>query len=163
MSTSCDCDCSSLFLLAVTAWLIISCMLWVSLVYSTSHTHFLSRWCQSFSSGKYFSSGGLLRACFKKSSIVRPSIYGTADTFTAERLMYYRMMMNFSYLLSSTSDLFQEENVHSVHLRQVCFAFLREEVEYVSLWLYFLHQFMDVDFLQSLLWCSLIHWLGILE
>ena len=34
---------------------------------------------------------GLARAKVRKSSTVRPSIYGTAATFTPERLMYYKV------------------------------------------------------------------------
>lgn len=38
--------------------------------------------------GRKRSRAGFLRACLRKSSIVRPSICGTAATLTADRLMY---------------------------------------------------------------------------
>ncbi|TNV72760.1 hypothetical protein FGO68_gene4478 [Halteria grandinella] len=88
MSTSQFCDCSSFRFRAITAALIISCTPFQSSVQSTSQIHFLSRWFQSFSSGKQRVSNGLVRACARKSSTVRPSICGTAATLTPERFMY---------------------------------------------------------------------------
>ena len=67
---------------------------WVSWVYSTSQTHFLSRCFQSFSSGRYLRSGAFFLAWVRKSSTVRPSICGTAATLTADLFMYYWVRIN---------------------------------------------------------------------
>ena len=52
-----------------------------------------------------------------KSSIVRPSICGTADTLTACRLMYYIIRKSLAYLLVTSGDLFEEVDIDCVHLR----------------------------------------------
>ena len=48
--------------------------------------------------------------------MVRPSIYGTAAIFTAERLMYYSMSSGSTYILLGTGDLLEEVGVDGVHL-----------------------------------------------
>lgn len=82
--------CSSLAFLCLMASSIICWVPSVSMEYIISQTHFLSRWCQSLSSGKNMRMSSLSLACLRKSSTVRPSIYGTAATFTEDLLRYYR-------------------------------------------------------------------------
>jgi hypothetical protein len=112
-----------------------------------SHTHFLSRCVQSFSSGKYFRVAGCSLANWRKSSIVRPSIYGTAATLTVYLLTYCNVKCKYSYLFVSIRNLLQEEDVDTVHLRQVSLAILEQEVVELFLALELFHDFMDIDLL----------------
>ena len=92
-------------------------MVWIgtwSLVKRTSQIHFLSRWFQSFSSGRYLSRTGFFLAWLRKASIVRPYIYGTAETFTAERFTYCKVSESCTYLLGTSGNLLEEEDVDSV-------------------------------------------------
>ena len=149
MSTSRSCCCSSLRLRSCMAFVTIPLTASVSMVYRTSHTHFLSRCCQSLSSGRYRSSAGFLRACYRKSSTVRPSICGTAATFTADRLMYFTVRDDTAYLLHAACDLLEEEHVDGVELRQVGLAFDGQEVVDILLGRHLLHDLIHIDLLES--------------
>jgi len=66
-------------------------------------------------------------------------------------------MHDHDYLLLPTRDLFEEVDVDSVKLRQVCFALKRQEVVDVFLRLHLFHEVMDVHLLHALLWLILLH------
>lgn len=85
---------------------------------------------------------------------MRPSICGTAATLTADRFTYYRISESLPYLFRTSGDLLQEEDVDGVHLGEVRFALLCEEIEHVPLRGDFLHELVDVDLLKS--WCGLL-------
>ena len=66
-------------------------------------------------------------------------------------------MHDHDYLLLPTRDLFEEVDVDSVKLRQVCFALKRQEVVDVFLRLHLFHEVMNVHLLYALLWLILLH------
>ena len=66
-------------------------------------------------------------------------------------------MHDHDYLLLPTGDLFEEVDVDSVKLRQVCFALKRQEVVDVFLRLHLFHEVMNVHLLYALLWLILLH------
>jgi hypothetical protein len=76
-------------------------------------------WFQSLSSGRYRSNSYLPLAWRRKSSVVNPSICGTADTLTADLFMYYRKVSTSSYILLTPSYKLKEEDVDGVYLREV--------------------------------------------
>ena len=63
-----------------------------------------------------------------KLSTVKPSIYGATATFTAERFTYYMELINESYFFLCPHYLFQEKDVHHIHLGQIGFALQSQEV-----------------------------------
>ena len=63
-----------------------------------------------------------------------------------------------TYFLLSPGNLFEEENVDSVHFGKVGFAFLCEKVVHILLRRDFLHQFVDVDLKESWWWLIDHHW-----
>ena len=79
--------------------------------------------------------------------MVRPSICGTAATFTADRLMYYSVRHQLGYLLGPSSDLLEKEDVDGLKLREVGLALNAEEVVDVSLGSHLLEDLIDVYFL----------------
>ena len=86
--------CSSNFsFLCFFAAVIIAEMPSVSKVRSRSQIHCLSRWSQSYSSGKYLRMEGFYFAKARKSSEVRPSKWGTAERTTSVLFRYYKRLV----------------------------------------------------------------------
>ena len=66
-------------------------------------------------------------------------------------------MHDHDYLLLPTRDLFDEVDVDSVKLRQVCLALKCQEVVNIFLRLHLFHELMNVHLLHALLWLILLH------
>ena len=100
---------------------------------------------------------GFFFACCRKCSTVRPSIYGTAATFTTDRFTNCKVSKYCAYLFSTSGNLLQEEDVDCVQLRQVCLTLLSEEVVDVLLRGHLLHDLFDVHLLQSRCLLVMLH------
>jgi len=80
----------------------------------------------------------------RKSSIVNPSIYGTAATLIADLPTYCDVTIKNSYIFGPLHNLLKEEDVDRVHLGQVSLTLLSEEVVDIPLGLHLLHHLFDV-------------------
>ena len=113
-------------------------------------------WYKSSSSGRNLISDGFSLAKSRKSSLVKPSIWGTADTFTPYLFTYYNVIEVVNYILVTIDNLFEKEGVDWAHLWKVGFTLLCEEDVDFSLRVHLLHEFMNVDLLQ-ILWLNVHH------